>query len=107
MRQIDRRLQSIREAVAAKGLNGLPPLYVRHVRQEDLRPYGATALEQARYDALIDQTNAYAQDLVGQHGPGILRDHIRNDAYKVLTVDELEFVEHMIVTYRPDAADAA
>ena len=108
MKHLERRLLNAEEAYRRISLAGIPPLYVRYVGDEDLRPYGATEFEQARYTAIIDQINAYVDDLVQQHGPGILRDHaVQNDAYAVLTCDELEFVETMIVTYRPGAADDA
>jgi hypothetical protein len=102
---LERRLLNVEEAYRRSSLAGILPLYVRYVGDEDLRPYGATEVEQARYTAIIDQINAYAQDLVHQHGPGIHRDHKRNDAYAVLACDEVEFVEHMIATYRPSSDD--
>ena len=104
MKQVDRRLQAVQDGLEAKSLSALPDIYLQYVGHEDLRPYGATEFEQARYTAIIDRMIAHADALVARHGPGIVRTHHkahrRNDIYKVLTNDDLEFMDSLIVTYR-------
>jgi hypothetical protein len=106
MNQLERRLLAIQDAQSAKELGTTPLLYVQHVGFEDLRSQGATEFEHARFTAIIDRINAHAEMLVSTHGEGCLRPHrYRNDAYSALTCDDLEFIEHMIVTYRPTDVD--
>lgn len=111
MRRLERRLQAAEDGLIRKDKGELPKLYVRYVEQEDLRPYGASDSEQERYSAIIDGINAYVDDLVRQHGRGILRSHhiayLANDAYNELTLEDLEFMDYLLKTYRPDDDEAA
>ena len=100
MNTFERRLQAVETA-----LKGTQSLAVQYVLHEDLRPYGASEADHLRFGLLVDRINAYAEELVNLHGMAILRDDpLMNDAYEVLTDDELTFVDEFILKYRPGEA---
>ena len=73
---------------------GPPPLCVQRV---SLDLACLDLIEQARACRIADQVNARVDELVAEHGPGILRPHSHcNDALRALPTTDLEWLDEVM-----------